>query len=52
MLLALCINDAMICCRIFCHSFLKHSTSVIFIVEVLSPQDTQQGLLGVQIYFH
>lgn len=26
--------------------------NVIFIAEVPSPQDAQQGLLSVQIYFH
>lgn len=52
MLLALYINGTMIFCSIFCQSFLKDSMSVIFVVEALSPQDAQQGLLGVQIYFH
>jgi len=50
--LALCINGTMIFCSIFCQSFLKNSTSVIFVVETLSPQGAQTGLLGVQIYFH
>lgn len=52
MLLALCINGTMIFCSIVCQSFLKDSASVIFVVEALSPQDAQQGLLAVQIYFH
>lgn len=36
----------------FYQSFLKANMNAIFIAEVPSPQDAQQGLLGVQIYFH